>query len=473
MKCQHFLILLLLSLSSGLAAQDTVRLSAAMQRFQGDDSENEFYTRFRYQPVNGLGYENGVNRRDASSIIKVGDVYYVWYTRNRDSRYSWLNADIWYATSTDGINWTEMGPAVERGPKGSWDDFSVFTTNILVTEGKYYLTYQARTFTEQRNVIGMAKADSPDGPWQKLPDPILRTTPDGKYRDEHKPGYSNWQDFIEEGSWDSGAVHDPGILIRKGKYWLYYKGHKIGEKMFADSKIGVAVSDYPEGPYEKHTLNPVLNSGHEVWMWPYKSGVASLVDWAGPEKGTVQYTEDGVNFEVMTALEDIPPAGGAYIADKFDDPEDGQGFTWGICHYGMSDWNFLLRFDCDMKQGVQKKISWNYFQHYSTVRDVMADPGRFQLPVDALDGIKTAINGIQTENHSLSIYPNPASEYIIIGLDKPSVVMIHDIRGTLLLTRKCLPGEVVLSLDTFPSGLYLLRVGTHNEIMAEKFVVKN
>jgi hypothetical protein len=126
-----------------------------------------------------------------------------------------------------------------------------------------------------------------------------------------------------------------------------------------------------------------------------------------------------------------------------------------------------------MKQGVQKKISWNYFQHYSTVRDVMADPGRFQLPVDALDGIKTAINGIQTENHSLSIYPNPASEYIIIGLDKPSVVMIHDIRGTLLLTRKCLPGEVVLSLDTFPSGLYLLRVGTHDEIMAEKFVVKN
>jgi hypothetical protein len=42
-------------------------------------------------------------------------------------RYKWLNADIWYATSPVGVHWTEKGPAVKRGPKGSWDDFSVFT----------------------------------------------------------------------------------------------------------------------------------------------------------------------------------------------------------------------------------------------------------------------------------------------------------------------------------------------------------
>ncbi len=46
--------------------------SAAMRRHVVDDSENELYTRFRYSPVKGLGYEPGVNRRDPSSIIKVG-----------------------------------------------------------------------------------------------------------------------------------------------------------------------------------------------------------------------------------------------------------------------------------------------------------------------------------------------------------------------------------------------------------------
>ena len=85
--------------------------SAAMERFTVNDSENEFYTRFRYQSVDGLGYEEGVNRRDASSIIRVDDLYYVWYTRNTDSLSSWLNADIWYATSPDGLCWTEQGPA--------------------------------------------------------------------------------------------------------------------------------------------------------------------------------------------------------------------------------------------------------------------------------------------------------------------------------------------------------------------------
>ena len=52
------------------------KLSAAMQRHQIDDSENELYTRFRYQAASGLGYEKGVNRRDPSTIIKVNGKYY-------------------------------------------------------------------------------------------------------------------------------------------------------------------------------------------------------------------------------------------------------------------------------------------------------------------------------------------------------------------------------------------------------------
>jgi len=365
-------------------------LSAAMKRFKVNDSENELYTRFRFMPVTGIGYQKGVGRRDPSNIIKVGKLYYVWYTRVTNPRYNWYYADIWYATSPDGYHWTEQGPAVKRGPLGSWDDYSVFTPNILVAEGKYYLVYQAECMPERnpegRNVVGMARANSPDGPWEKLPEPILKTTPDGKC--ERDPNI--WWKFkvIEKGSWDSKAVHDPQIIQRWGKYWLYYKGHQIGEKMSADSKWGVAVADRPEGPYVKHPMNPVTNSGHEVWVWPWKKGIAAMIDWAGPEKGTIQYTEDGVNFYVMASLEDIPPAGGAYVPDMFEDPENGQGFTWGLCHYGRTDWNFLLRFECDLKQGVEKKLDWKYFPHYSTVRDVMVDPERFGVPREALKGKK-------------------------------------------------------------------------------------
>ena len=360
-------------------------VSAAMARHRGDDSENELYTRFRYSPVPGLGYEPGVGRRDPSSIIRAGNLYYVWYTHCTDPDSDWLNADLWYATSPDGHEWTERGPAVERGPEGAWDDYSVFTCDVLVAEGKYYLTYQAETLGGYGiNVVGMASAGLPGGPWTKLPDPVLRPTRDGEWRPD--PDRAGTRVDSVRGSWDSAAVHDPGIIPRWGRYWLYYKGHGIGDTMFADSKWGVAVAGRPEGPYVKSPLNPITNSGHETWVWPWRRGIAGMVDWAGPEKGTVQYSDDGVTFEVAASLEDIPPAGGAFVPDKFDDPADGQGFTWGLCHYGRSDWNFLVRFDCDLMQGQPKQIDWSTFSHYSTVRDVMRDPHRFGVPAEALLG---------------------------------------------------------------------------------------
>jgi hypothetical protein len=390
-----FGIVLLASCSGKTVQQEhsnkDAKLSAAMARHVVDDSQNELYTRFNYSPVSGLGYEKGINRRDPSSIIKVGDLYYVWYTYCRDTRYSWLNADIWYATSPDGEHWTEQGSAVERGADGSWDDFSVFTVNILVAEDKYYLTYQAEKKDGYGiNTIGMAKSDSPDGPWEKLAQPILKTGTGGKWKpDPARPGR---RIDLEPGEWDSAAIHDPGVIPRWGKYWLYYKAHGLGNHMPADSKWGVAVADHPEGPYVKSPLNPITNSGHEIWVWPWKDGIAAIVDWAGPEKGTVQYSEDGENFYVKASLEDIPPAGGAYIADKFDDPENGLGFNWGLAHYGRSDWTFLVRFDCDLKQGNKKKLDWKQFPHYLVIRDVMRDPEVFGVAPGALLGRKYQSN---------------------------------------------------------------------------------
>lgn len=64
-----FFIGVLVSCHSVRKVDDDTR-SAAMKRFRGNDSDNELYTRFRYMPVKGLGYEKGVHRRDPSSIIK-------------------------------------------------------------------------------------------------------------------------------------------------------------------------------------------------------------------------------------------------------------------------------------------------------------------------------------------------------------------------------------------------------------------
>ena len=82
--------------------------------------------------------------------------------------------------------------------------------------------------------------------------------------------------------------------------------------------------------------------------------------------------------------EDIPPAGGAYIADKFLDTGDGQGFSWGLAHYGASDWTFLVGFTCDLTRTGEKDLGWHNFPHYSAIRDVMKDPEKFGISRESL-----------------------------------------------------------------------------------------
>lgn len=359
--------------------------SAAMRRFRllynsdwdNELSSKEFQTEFRYSPAVGLGYEEGVARRDPTGVIKVSSLYYVWYTKtpkgltsvgfanstDKLRAYTWDLASIWYATSPDGKTWTERGEAVSRGPKGSFDERSVFTPDILVADGRYYLFYQAVPEPYKWKtpyVIAMSWADSPDGPWTKAPEPIVTTGQKGEWAEEPEeiPVYG-WPVKVK-GAWDSHAVHDPSLIVREGKYWLYYKGapqgiggpglgHKRRDRKWGvPIAWGVAIADKPEGPYVKSPFNPVICGGHEVKVWPYREGVCALVN-QGPERNTIQYAEDGLNFYVKAHVEDIPRAAGVYRVGNFTDTDKkpGQGITWGLSHV-TKPWPYLQRFDCDL-----------------------------------------------------------------------------------------------------------------------------
>lgn len=74
------------------------------------------------------------------------------------------------------------------------------------------------------------------------------------------------------------------------------------------------------------------------------------------------------------------------IADKFLDNNNGQGFSWGLCHYGRSEWTFLVRFSCDLKRDTKKNLDWSQFKHYSTIREVMLFPEKFGVTNQILQG---------------------------------------------------------------------------------------
>ena len=137
-------------------------LSASIERLYDiwnphEDRGNEFFSNFKYSPLEGFSREPNVSRRDPSKVLRIDGTYYVWYTCRRTKgapvghenatdeipSVDWDLGDIWYATSEDGFHWEEQGPAATRPSKGEFGWRSNCTPDILVWKDKYYLYHQA------------------------------------------------------------------------------------------------------------------------------------------------------------------------------------------------------------------------------------------------------------------------------------------------------------------------------------------
>jgi len=337
------------------------KLSAASKRaLEWNRWSNEWFGEFEVFDLKGdLAYEEGIVRRDPSAIIRYEGRYFVWYSRStgktdgfagdieKDKVFPWDRCDIWYATSEDGWIWKEEGLAVTRGEEGSYDDRSVFTTEILEHDGKYYLTYQTvkSPYTVRvKNQVGIAWADSPKGPWHKSENPILSPTNNGVWLGEEDNRFK----VERKGDFDSHKVHDPCLLHFNNKFYLYYKGEQMGEEItFGGRQIrhGVAIADHPLGPYIKSPYNPISNSGHEICIWKYDEGVASLITTDGPEKNTIQWSPDGINFENMSVIKDAPHAIGLNRTLENATTESFAALEWGLTHQYMNDdYQYIRRF---------------------------------------------------------------------------------------------------------------------------------
>ena len=319
--------------------------------------DNELFTNFKYTKLKGLDYNNydgTISRRDPSKVIFENGKYYVWYTKRHTPTApvgpgkatatipsaDWDLAEIWYATSKDGFTWKEEGVAIPRPekPKVGWR--SVSTSDILKWKDKYYLYYQG--FMQPSGQRGddcpvtVSYSNSPDGPWTPTHRIVI---PNGN-----------------EGEWDQYSIHDPYPLVYKGKIYLYYKSDFDGSPNLVRMQ-GLAIADNPLGPFKKHALNPVLASGHETTLFPFKEGIAAIITRDGNEHNTIQYAKDGVNFNLEAITWMLPTAAGPFIPDAFVGDGNGRGITWGLSHFAnYAPWennhSILTRFDCDLSLDV-------------------------------------------------------------------------------------------------------------------------
>ena len=281
--------------------------------------------KFVYTNIHGIGYEKGCTRRDPSDVIKVGDTWYVYYTKIYGQAPGYWGT-VWCATSKDeGYTWKEQAEMLGVGEKNMFDSQATFTPNILFANGKYYLYYTGVKPTpgnrkgefENNSItditaIGVAVSASPNGPFARISnEPILKVN-------------------VEPEKFDSYRVDDAALLLRNGLFWLYYKGRSRvnGENGPAHTQMGVAFSKNPEGPYTKFD-HPILSGSHEVMIWQEGPGIAALASLSG----TFEYAPNGVDFmsnKLAVKVEKRPIAMGVFRQDLTDSTLKRQGLKWGI-----------------------------------------------------------------------------------------------------------------------------------------------
>ena len=247
----------------------------------------------------------GVMRRDPSDVIKLGEIYYVFYTRlekmvgvDREGLAPiWPEGYfgvIWYATSLDGKVWEERGEVLGKGLAGRWDSFGVFTPNVVLgIDGKLYMYYtgvrDGFVNNSQTDVTGIGVALLKVGVDGLVVgggrlnggEPVIGVTRGEKYKDGRA-------------KFDSYRVDDAAVVVRDGKYYLYYKGRAEGRGP-GKTEMGLVISDRADGGFVRVHKDgrSVQGEGHEVMVFAYGRGVVSVVSNVG--RG-IYYAADGVNF---------------------------------------------------------------------------------------------------------------------------------------------------------------------------------
>ena len=158
-------------------------------------------------------------------IIKVGETYYMVYAGHcYENCQAPVNPGVLLlgATSTDLITWTKHDqPVLEANPELPWMAGYVAEPALLASpNNKFYLFFTA--FADWENtppVIGIAESDTPFGPWDINPKPILVGTE----------------------SWETVWTGAPDVLLEDDLVKMWYMG--VDKKGFY--RIGYASATWP------------------------------------------------------------------------------------------------------------------------------------------------------------------------------------------------------------------------------------
>ena len=180
--------------------------------------------------------------------------------------------DVHHLTSPDAVAWTEVpDPSLERLSAGLGDP-GALPTSALFDDGTWVM-YVTGTLATEREAwqVWRATAPSPDGPWTRTEDPVLRRGP--------------------AGAWDAGGLDFPTVARVDDGYVLLYAGipsvnRETGALGLATSQDGVT--------WTKHDDPATTDPGHAESDPVLEPGLCGGFDARAVHQPRLVAREDGL-----------------------------------------------------------------------------------------------------------------------------------------------------------------------------------
>jgi len=203
---------------------------------------------------------------DPAPLVHNGTVY-LYTSHDEDDAYGFKMKDWRLYTSTDMVNWTDHG-VVASLATFAWarQDNDAWAPQVVERNNKFYLYAPVSVPGEPKNVIAVAVADKPEGPFKDALGHPLVGPADGfidptVFIDDDGQAYLYWGNpnawfvklnkdmvstsgpIVKVASKPANYQEGPWFYKRKGKYYLAYASTCCSEG------IGYAMSGSPTGPW--------------------------------------------------------------------------------------------------------------------------------------------------------------------------------------------------------------------------------
>ncbi len=234
-------------------------------------------------------FQNPVIKTDFPdpSIIHVGNTFYA-YATNANGKH------IQVARSHDLVNWDLLPDAMPTLPSWAQSNGSyVWAPDVIQIGQKFVMYYTARDIQSDRQCVGVATSDTPEGPFKDTHSHPLVCQADlggtidpSPFRDGEKlylyfkndgnccgqPTHLWAQEMAPDGlsvvgqphslmvndaPWEGNVVEAPNMFQHNGKYYLFFSAANYADQTYA---VGYALCQSATGPCTQAAENPILAS---------------------------------------------------------------------------------------------------------------------------------------------------------------------------------------------------------------------